>query len=72
MNRNAKNDSEKWFKSILKTTSTQPISIPVIGIKIECRLLINDKEDWQYVQEILDSIQQWGAAEIIEYKTFGE
>ena len=72
MIKNLTTKSEEWFRNILKNTLQKPKIVPVVGVKIECRILVTNISEWQYVQDTLEHAQQFGAAEIVEYKIFEE
>jgi len=45
---------------------------PEIGVRIECRLLIKNAAEMDWIREIIDQCRQYGAAEVVEIVQFNK
>lgn len=56
--------------SDIKAVEQKAELAPVIGVTIECRIVVKNSHDWDYIRETLDNCRCYGAAEVVNTVVF--
>ena len=65
------NTAEGWMES-LTGHGDRPDLLPAIGVRIECRIVVDREYGWEEVKEILEKCREYGSAEVTEYLPFAK
>lgn len=64
----SKSKAEDWMEELINTRTSEN----KIGVKIECRILLDSLDDFEIVTKVLDDCRCYGSAEIVEQIPFNE